>query len=258
MNLFFHMNHESILSIDNFKSEAARLEIRLTNDQAKQLSTYAQILIEYNKHTNLVGNAAPECLLFDHILDSLALLPILNGLQAKKSALPASLIDIGSGAGFPGLVLAIAKGDLKVTAVDATNKKVVFLQSVVEALDLSKHVRIINARAEDIANSKAFRSSFDYATCRALGALPVVCELTLPFLKPGGCALLQRGSKQIEAEKSMAQKAVAQLGATLVESILLDRQVLAKDHYVLIFKQDKQAPPKYPRQWKDIKAKPIF
>jgi 16S rRNA (guanine527-N7)-methyltransferase len=252
-----YMNQESVLSIDNLHSEAAKLGVSLTDGQAKQLATYMQMLIEYNQHTNLVGNAAPECLLYEHILDSLALLPIINRLPAKKNAPPASLIDIGSGAGFPGLVLAIGKADLKVTALDATNKKVVFLQSVVQALDLSKRVKIINARAEDIAHNKAFRSSFDYATCRAMGALPVVCELTLPFLKPGGYALLQRGSKQIEAEKDLAQKAVAQLGATLTESILLDRSVLAKDHYVLVFKQEKQAPAKYPRQWKDLKAKPI-
>jgi len=252
------MNSEFLLSIDTLKNESAKLAVSLTDEQAKQLATYMQLLIEYNQHTNLVGNAAPECLLYEHILDSLALLPVINRLSVKKTAAPASLIDIGSGAGFPGLVLAIAKVDLNVAAVDATSKKVVFLQNVVQALDLNKRVRIINARSEEIAHNQAFRTSFDYATCRAMGALPVVCELTLPFLKPGGYALLQRGSKQIEAEKSLAQKEIAKLGATLIESILLDRNILAKDHYVLIFKQDKQAPSKYPRPWKDIKAKPIF
>ncbi len=251
------MSHESIFAIDSLKSEAAKLEISIADDQAKQLATYTQMLIEYNEHTNLVGNAAPECLLYEHILDSLALLPIIKRLHANQSR-AASLIDIGTGAGFPGLVLAIANVDLKVTAIDATSKKIIFLQSVVETLNLNKQVMIIQARAEDIAHSKAFRSSFDYATCRALGALPAVCELTLPFLKSGGYALLQRGSKQIEAEKALAQKGIAQLGAALVESMLLDRDVLGKDHYVLVFKQDKPVPSRYPRPWNEIKAKPIF
>ena len=96
------MSDESILSVNNIKTEALRLDIALTDEQAQQLSVYAQMLITYNQHTNLVGNADPQCLLYDHILDSLALLPIINRLQTKKIA---SLIDIGSGAGFPGTAL---------------------------------------------------------------------------------------------------------------------------------------------------------
>jgi len=240
--------------IEKLISESSRLSVSITADQAQRLSTFSQMLAEYNQHTNLVGSADAQRLLYDHVLDSLALLPIFERLHTKNN----NLIDIGTGAGFPGLPLAIANPDLKITLVDATNKKIVFLESIVQALNLSERVSVINARAEELAHSKIYRASFDYATGRAFGALPLVCELTLPFLRSGGHALLQRGSNQIENEKTMADKIAAKLGATFTESILLDRDVLNKDHYVLIFKQKKATQPNYPRLWKDIKASPIF
>lgn len=255
------MNTESALPIKMLKSEAARLKVDLTDEQAKQLDIYGQMLIEYNKHTNLVGNAEPQCLLYEHVLDSLALVPIIDRLESTtaksqtttKQAQPMRLIDIGTGAGFPGLVLALAKVDLNLVAVDATSKKTIFLQRVVQALGLNERVEVIQARAEELAHNSTYRASFHYATCRALGALPIVCELTLPFLEQGGYALLQRGNKQIETEKDSAKKLAAKLGATFVESILLDSAVLHKDHYVLVLRQQKQAPSKFPRSWKEIK-----
>jgi len=246
------MINEPVLAIENLKSEASKLKIELTDEQAQQLSVYAQLIIDYNQHTNLVGNASPDCLLRDHILDSLALLPFIERLSPKKKTDSLRLIDLGSGAGFPGLVLAIAKTSLKITTVDATKKKVVFMERVIKALNLDKQTTIINGRAEELAHHKHFRASFDYATCRALGALPVVCELALPFLKPGGYALAQRGNKQIELEKISAASLASKFNASLVDTVLLDSSVLNKEHYVLLLKQNKPVSSRYPRSWKEI------
>ena len=256
------MNSESIFSIDSLISEAAKLKITLTATQARQIIEYVRMLIEYDKQVNLVGNPDPDCLFRDHILDSLTLLPIIERISAidqePEHIATDNLIDIGSGAGFPGLVLVLGNATLELTIVEATGKKALFLETVVQALDLSERVEIVNARAEELAHSKDYRASFTYATCRALGSLPIVCELSMPFLKPGGHALLQRGAKNLKTDQHLAKSGIAKLGASLVESILLDRDVLGKEHYVLLFKQDDHCPKKYPRLWQDIKGKPLF
>ncbi len=256
------MNSEFVLSSDLLISQAAKLEVSLTATQARQIIEYIQMLIEYDKHTNLVGNSDPECLFREHILDSLALLPIMDKLGAKhkepKAFAADNLIDIGSGAGFPGLVLVLGKSNLCLTIVEATGKKVQFLKAVAQALDVEQRVEIINARAEDLARSADYRGSFNYATCRAMGNLGLVCEISLPFLTPGGYAILQRGAKNLETEQHLAKEQLGKLGGSLVESILLDRQLLGKEHYVLLVKQNMACPNKFPRVWKDIKAKPLF
>jgi 16S rRNA (guanine527-N7)-methyltransferase len=239
-------------------NQASKLDIVLTANQVEQMYRYSQILSQYNQHTNLVANADMDCLLSDHILDSLTLLPIIDKLLGTKQSQQPSLIDIGSGAGFPGLVLAIAKTNLKTTLVEATTKKAVFLQNVVQSLDLNKRVKIFNARAEELAHNKSLRAHFDYATGRAVGALSIVCELTLPFLKSGGHALLQRGNKEIELEKAQAPKIAAQFAANFTEAFSPDRDLLCKDVYVLVFKQNQPAPDKFPRLWKEIKSRSII
>jgi 16S rRNA (guanine527-N7)-methyltransferase len=255
------MSGNSLFSINILTVEAAKLGVSLTDTQAQQLSDYVHMLIEYDKHTNLVGNPDPNCLLYEHILDSLSLLPVMNHLEASQGKggryRSYNLIDIGPGAGFPGLVLAIARTDVRLLAVEATGKKVVFLKSVIEALNLSQRVEIIQERAEQLAHNDNHRASFNYVTCRALGALPVVCEITLPFLKPGGYALLQRGAKQFETEQNIAKSIAFKLGAKLSETVRLDSQILGKDHYLLILKQEKPTLAKFPRSWSDIKTKPL-
>jgi 16S rRNA (guanine527-N7)-methyltransferase len=242
------MTSDLEMSLDHLPILASRLGVALTPRQSEQVKDFCKLLSEWNEQINLVSNATFEVVLQDHILDSLSLVPSISTAKTK-------LIDIGCGAGFPGLILAIAVPNLHVTLVEATSKKTRFLESAVAQLELVERVTILNARAESLAHLPHLRYHYDLVTCRALGDLELVLELTLPFLKPNGLALLQRSVSQYHQEEKMARKNAAKLGAQLKEALFPETAILGKDRAILVFEQVTRSPSKYPRPWQKLKKK---
>ncbi len=234
---------DSALPFEQLLAKANKLGVPLAMPEAEQIEKFASLLRQWNERVNLVADTSPATLLNDHILDSLSLVPLIGTNKMK-------LIDIGCGAGFPGLILAIAMSNLHVTLVECTGKKTRFLEEAVSLLGLIERVSILNDRAESLAHISNFRHQFDLATCRAVGNLDLVLELTSPFLKPQGRSLLQRSLSQYEREKNDQAK---NLGADLQETIFPDRETLGKKRVILIFSQLTITKAKYPRPWNKIK-----
>jgi len=166
-------------ALDELSTRVKKLGSTISAAQAEMLGIYCTQLAAYNEHTNLVAKSDVRTLLFEHVLDAWALVPTL---ESKLSGSKRRLIDIGSGAGFPGLILAIACLDLEVVLVDSVGKKTAFLTQATAALNLQERIQVLNTRAEELARQSRYRDSFQAATARAVGAMDVVAELCLPFL----------------------------------------------------------------------------
>lgn len=177
-----------------------------TENQARKLYELTAIMTDVNKKMNLTAITDPEAVILKHYADSLMISPFL----AENS----TVIDVGCGAGFPTLPLAIFRPDLEITALDSTQKRIDYVQNTANALGLN-NVTAICARAEELANDKAYRESFDFATARAVAALPVLTELCLPYVKVGGKFVAMKGQKG-ETETNEAQNAIKKCGGELV------------------------------------------
>lgn len=216
-------------------------------------------LLAYNAHTNLTAVRNPVDVAIKHHADSLALLstPIL-----KENA---KVIDVGCGAGFPGLPLAIARRDIDISFLDSTEKKLKFTSLAAQKLGLS--ATVLAKRAEDAAKEKALRESFDVAVSRAMANLPVLCELCLPFVKVGGYFVAYKGEKasfdNAESELSMSKNAISTLGGTVEEIVkydicdFYDEPDDDKKHCLIVIRKKKNTPATYPRKYPQILKKPL-
>ena len=225
----------------------------LSPDQCSQFDRFAEILIEQNKIHNLTRIIDLTDVHKRHFADSLAALPILKDIE-KNATAPLSLIDIGSGAGLPGLALAIALPNWQITSVEATGKKVRFQQMVIDELRLT-NATAIHARAEELGNNKAYREKFNIATARALAEMSILAELALPFVKTGGNFLAWKGPS-VNEELQNAQHAIKTLGGKINEPTTYE---LSPEHKFAIanIKKTRQTPPQYPREYKSIKNSPL-
>jgi 16S rRNA (guanine527-N7)-methyltransferase len=187
--------------------DISTLDALLTQHQ-QAFDTLSNLLIEENKHTNLTRIIEPDQIRVRHFLDSLAVLPILDNLAGNQSSL--KIADVGSGAGFPVLPLAIVRPEWKLTSIEATGKKVNFQKKVVSELGL-KNVTVICGRAEDLAHEKPYREQFDASLARAVADLSILAELSLPLVKIGGLMLAYKGP-DTEKEIAGAQKTIQILG----------------------------------------------
>lgn len=247
-----------MISRQDLSRLAEKLGVFLSDEQSEQIAKFASLLATFNEHTNLIANSDASVLLVDHILDSLSLIPVFERNKTEGQRDKAErLIDIGTGAGLPGLVIAIAKPDWQITLIEAVGKKIRFLNQAVEALGLAERVFVRQERAELLAHDKIYRHQFDYVTARAVGGLDLVLELTLPFLRAGGFAILQKSAKQCLEEAKLGATIASKLEAKLVDTIALDAAVLGKDRGVLVFCQTKAAPMPYPRPWQKMSKTPL-
>ena len=205
------------VNLDAWEAELARHLDGLGADAAApaRLVRYHRLLCEWNARMNLTGDTDFAVALYRHYLDSLAPLR-LEGLFAHG----ARVIDVGSGAGFPGLPLAIARPDLQVTLLDALQKRISFLSAVVEELGLT-HVRLVHARSEDGARNPEHRERYDLAVARAVAPLPVLCELMLPFVAVGGRMLCYKGPAA-QDELEAGGRAARMLGGGALEVLPAD------------------------------------
>ena len=210
------------------------------------LEKFSAMLLEKNQVMNLTAITDPDQVATLHLLDSLAVL--LGADFAGKT-----VIDVGTGAGFPGMPLAIARRDVSVTLLDSLGKRVKFLEEVREALDL-QNVACVHGRAEEFAG--ACREGFDIAVSRAVASLATLCELCLPLVKVGGVFLAMK-STGCEEEVEAARDAIRRLGGRLRESVDYTIPTTAVTHRLLVIEKRSPTPGKYPRPFAQMKKQPL-
>ncbi len=224
----------------HFEQGLEELGVTLDASQIDQFLQYYELLVEWNSFMNLTAITEFQEVCIKHFLDSLSLIKVIDCHQ------PISVIDIGTGAGFPGIPLKIAFPELKITLLDSLGKRVKFLNEVITQLGL-KDIEAIHGRAEDYAKPSALRESFDVCVSRAVANLATLSEYCLPYVKVGGCFVSYKSEKIME-EKQQAQKAITMLGGeiALQNEFTLPFSDIYRNLFVI--KKTKQTPKKYPRK----------
>lgn len=225
------------------------MAIDLSGAQVEAFALYAAQLLEWNRKMNLTAITEPEEVAVKHMLDSLLC------FRAEVFPEGCSVIDVGTGAGFPGLPLKIWKSALQVTLLDSLQKRVRFLQEVSDALRL-EDVVCLHGRAEEYGRDKRFRQRFDVAVSRAVARLSVLAEYCLPFVKPGGCFVALKGAKYRE-ELEAAGAALSVLGGKLerVKTVVLPQ--VEETRALLYIRKVKDTPGAYPRKAGAPEKKPL-
>jgi len=222
---------------------ARELKLELTAWQLAAFDRYRRELQAWNQRMNLTAIDDDEGVLIRHFLDSLS---CVLGLRQLGKLNGSRLIDVGTGAGFPGLPLKIVCPNFKLTLLEATGKKVDFLRHVVDQLQLPE-VTVLHGRAEELGQDPAHREGYDWAVARAVAEMPVLVEYLLPLVRPGGCCLAQKGEKA-PAEVNSAEKAIALLGGRLHKLLPVELHGLAETRYLVLVNKIASTPAKYPRR----------
>jgi len=235
-------------NLSAIKPLCSEFGVEINDDIKNKLNTYGNLLVEWNEKMNLTAITDPEGVLYKHFYDCILFLKHIDIPQG------ASVIDVGTGAGFPGMVLKIVRNDLDVTLLDSLNKRLIFLNEVINTLGL-KGIKTIHSRAEDAGKNKGLRESFDIATARAVANLPVLMEYCTPLVKKGGLFVAMKGPTASE-EAALCDNAIKILGCTKPEIIFETLPGDDKRAFVR-FKKISQTPPKYPRKPGDISKQPL-
>ncbi len=228
-------------------NEAKTVGVELSELALKNFKTYYEMLIEYNEKMNLTAITEEDEVIVKHFVDSLCL---ISKVGIKENA---KVIDVGTGAGFPGVPLLIARPDIRLTLLDGLNKRLVFLQAVLDRIGLS--AEILHSRAEEGANDPKYREKFDFVTSRAVARQSVLCEYCLPYAKVGGLFVAMKGPKAQE-ELSESTKGIALLGGSVkdvIEYSLSDESARS----LIVTEKISKTPKKYPRHNSQIKNKPL-
>jgi len=236
-----------ILEFNNSLIEKANcIGIEISQENAKQFYKYMKLLLEWNEKMNLTAITDPEEIILKHFVDSLTIMPYLSNAN--------TILDVGTGAGFPGLPLKILEDNKEFTLLDSLNKRIIFLQNVISELEL-KNVQAIHGRAEEYISQK--RESYDIVTSRAVAKLNVLIEYMLPFVKVGGRCICMK-SFEIEGELKEAKKAIEILGGKIekVDEITLPTTDIKRK--IVIIKKIKNTPNKYPRKAGTPAKEPII
>lgn len=231
--------------ISTIKKLFVEYGISLTEQQIDSLSVYCDFLIEYNEKVNLTAITEPEEIWRKHFLDSIYPLT-LTDIPAN-----ASIIDVGTGAGFPSVPMAVYRSDLQLTMLDSLMKRIVFLEQLAEKTGL-RHWSCVHGRAEDTGHMPEFREKYDIATARAVAALPVLCEYCMPFVKVGGVFLALKGPNETAAD---AQNAIEELGGAVEKEI--SYSICGDDRRLIVIRKISQTPTNYPRKSKRIQQMPL-
>ena len=224
------------------------LGLELTGQQSRQFLQYQQELLDWNTRVNLTSITNPEEVMIKHFLDSLSLLMAFDAPEAR-------LLDIGAGAGFPGLPLKIVRPQWHIVLLEATGKKVKFLQHIIETLGL-KDIVAVNGRAEELAHRAEYRSSFNLVTARAVASLPALLEYAAPFCRIGGQMIFPKKGHLAE-ELARGKRAASQVGARFKADISVTLPGLDDARKLLVWEQVKKCPEHYPRSGGVMAKKPL-
>ena len=230
----------------DFAAVMAPITTRLLPEQLDLLAAYGDLLFAANQRVNLTAVRDIEGIQRRLILESARLLPALEEALPSGSSASADIIDLGTGGGLPGMILAIARPDLRVTLLDATRKKVAFLEDVARQLHL-RNVIPLHGRAEEIGQLPRYRGFFHLVTARAVSSLPVLLELGLPLLQDGGTLLLPKGV-EIEEELAAGKTAAAELGGTITRASILPDVGSSVDTSLIDVAKTATTPKTYPRR----------
>jgi 16S rRNA (guanine527-N7)-methyltransferase len=214
--------------------------LRLTKRQLELLAIYERELLEWNQKFNLTAIRDSEGIRTKHFLDS------FSCCLAWKDQTPRRLIDVGTGAGFPGIVLKILYPAMKLTLVESVGKKANFCQHIVDTLEL-ENVETLTARAEDVGQMRAHREKYDWAVARAVANMSVLGEFLLPLVQVGGAMLAQKGESG-PAETQTAEKAMKLLGGRVRQLVPVTLPGVVDERYLVIVNKSAATPPQYPRK----------
>ena len=223
-------------------------KITLKENQYEQFQKYFELLAEWNEKMNLTAITDESGVALKHFADSLSL---LNFVDIPQNS---SLADVGTGAGFPGVVLKIARPDIKLTLIDSLNKRLVFLGEVCAQLGIE--AELIHSRAEDGARDEKLRESFDFAVSRAVARMNVLSEYCLPYVKVGGAFCAMKGAQANEEFKE-SLNAINTLGGKLENKYFFELPENGGERAIAVVRKVKNTPQKYPRQSGKIKAKAL-
>lgn len=223
-------------------------KITLTENQYEQFQKYFELLAEWNEKMNLTAITDESGVALKHFADSLSL---LNFVDIPQNS---TLADVGTGAGFPGVVLKIARPDIKLTLIDGLNKRLVFLGEVCAQLGIE--AELIHSRAEDGARDEKLRESFDFAVSRAVARMNVLSEYCLPYVKVGGAFCAMKGAQANEEFKE-SLNAINTLGGKLENKYFFELPENGGERAIAVVRKVRNTPQKYPRQSGKIKAKAL-
>ena len=236
-----------MLNKELFYETIKPFEINIDEDAFTRLDKFAELLIETNKSFNLTAIKEPDDVTVKHFADCLAIFKYVNIPENAK------IIDVGTGAGFPGLVLKLSRPDINMTFLDSTKKKLGFIENVLNECGVKGET--LHMRAEEAAQLAKYREQFDFATARAVAALPVLSEYCLPFVKQGGSFVSMKSAESNE-EMEAAKKAIGILGGKIESDIVFDL-VENMPRRIITIKKNSQTPTKYPRPSAQIAKKPL-
>lgn len=224
-----------------------KFDVTIDENVFMRLDKFAEMLIETNKSFNLTAIKEPNDVTVKHFADCLAIFKYTDIPENSK------IIDVGTGAGFPGLVLKLSRPDIEMTFLDSTRKKLGFIENVLNECGVQGE--ILHMRAEEAAQLAKYREQFDFSTARAVAALPVLSEYCLPFVKAGGSFISMKSAESNE-EIGEAKKAIGILGGKIEDDIVFDL-VENMPRRIIKIKKNSQTPTKYPRPSAQIAKKPL-
>ena len=234
------MIHDYALSCSEFES----VGLTLSREQYEKLSIYAEFLVEYNEKVNLTAITEPIEILRKHFIDSILLTKYVD------IPLNSTLIDVGTGAGFPSVPIKIYRPDIKITLLDSLNKRIDYLKQLCEKLEID--AEFIHGRAEDFSKKEEYREKFCFSCARAVANMALLSELCIPFVKKNGCFVAMKGPNE---DISLGANAVTVLGGLIEKEI--EYKLFDENRKIVLVRKISQTPSKYPRNSSQIKKKTL-
>ncbi len=219
------------------KLEAKKFNIDLTEDMINKFMTYKNLLKEWNEKINLTAITEDKEIVIKHFIDSLTI--------AKYIPERASIIDVGTGAGFPGIPIKIFRNDVKVVLLDSLNKRLKFLNEVIKELDL-KNIETVHGRAEDVANNSKYREKFDISTARAVANISTLSELCTPFIKVGGAFICMKADAEEEMKNAVHAMEVLGISEEIVDKFRIEE--IDSERTIIVYRKETNTPKLYPRK----------
>lgn len=236
-----------MIDFETMRKKAVKFGVDLSENQLKMLDIYAEMLVDWNTKINLTGITDSEGIMTRHFEDSLTMLDIVNIKQNAK------IIDVGTGAGFPGMVLKIARPDIELTLLDSLNKRILFLNEVAESIGIK--VNTLHLRAEEGGKNLDYREQYDIACARAVANLRELSEYCLPYVKIGGNFVSMKGPN-VQDEVNSAKSGIGTLGGKINNVAELEISDGSRRSIIVIDKIS-STPPQFPRNSGKISKKPL-